>query len=152
MGGWDQEVFCSRLYAARLAGMLQRPLTEVMDRFQQAHDSRPSRAEALGSLAQLCRLNGFRWDVAYESAQQAALIPRPSDNLFVEYSWYDWQALDELAVIAFWVGKYRESVECSERLLRDGKLPAQERDRVSRNLVAAQRKLGSRVLVGPEMV
>ncbi|POX49976.1 glycosyl transferase [Streptomyces sp. Ru72] len=151
MGGWDQELFWACLYGARLAELLQRPLTDVMARFYRAHQIRPSRAEALGELARLCRVNGRRWD-AYKFARQAALLPRPIEAHFVEYSWYDWRALDELAVSAYRVGEYSESKRCCEQLLHGDKLPAQERDRVSRNLEAAQRKLGSRVLVGPEMV
>jgi tetratricopeptide (TPR) repeat protein len=153
MGGWGEEVFWAQLAAARLAVRLERPLTETMDRYQRAHESRPSRAEPLGELARLCRLNGQSWERAYAFARQAAALRFPHDSHFVEFGWYDWQALDELAVSAFWVGEYDESKRCCERLLRGGKLPPQERERVSRNLEASQRRLGgSRVLVGPDMV
>jgi tetratricopeptide (TPR) repeat protein len=146
MGGWAEEVFCAHLYAARLAEQLQRPLAEVMNRYLRAHESRPSRAEALGDLARLARLNGPRWEVAYKSAQRAAVTPRPDDILFVEFDWYDWRALDELAISAYWVGEYEQSMRCCERLLQGGKLPAEHRERVVENLEFAQSMLRSKVL------
>ncbi|OII62099.1 hypothetical protein BJP40_03540 [Streptomyces sp. CC53] len=147
MGGWDEEVFCSRLYAARLAAALERPGAEVVDRYLRAHESRPARAEALGDLARHCRLNGPRWPLAHLVARQAARTPFPSDVLFVEHEWYAWRALDELAVAAYWVGEYDESRECCERLLAGDALPADHRDRVLRNLEFARRGAGAPGLV-----
>ncbi len=146
MGGFAEEVFCSQLYAARLAASLERPQAEVLDRYLRAHESRPSRAEALGDLARLCRQNGPRWPLAYMFARRATQIPYPSDILFVEFEWYDWRALDELAVSAYWVGEYAESADCAERLLKGGKLPDDQRERVLRNLEFAREKLGSKAL------
>lgn len=142
MGGWAEETYCAQVYAARLASSLKRPWAEVMDRYLRAHESRPSRAEALGDLARLCRLES-RWPLAYLFARQAVRIPRPDDILFVEFGWHEWRALDELAVAAYWVGEYRESLECCERLLEEGRLPDDQRDRVSGNLDFARRKLGA---------
>lgn len=140
MGGFAEEAFCSQLYAARIAASLDRPRADVMDRFLRAHESRPTRAEALGSLARICRQQS-RFPLAYVFARQAALIPRPEDILFVEFDWYEWRALDELAVAAYWVGEYRESSDCCERLLESDRLPADQRDRVRANLDFARRKL-----------
>ncbi|MBT2470556.1 hypothetical protein J7E97_22465 [Streptomyces sp. ISL-66] len=146
MGGFAEEVFCAQLYAARLAADLGRPSAQVMDRFLRAHESRPGRAEALGDLARMCR-NDRRWPLAYLFARQAAQAPYPADILFVEFEWYDWRALDELAVAAYWVGEYEESAECGRRLLDGANLPLGERDRVTRNLEFAQRRIGPRALV-----
>lgn len=144
MGGWGEEVFCAHLYAARLAARLDRPAAEVMDRYLRAHESRPSRAEALGELARSCRLAGPpRWPLAHLFAKQAARIPYPTDILFVEFDWYNWRALDELALSAYWVGEYEESRDCCLRLLDSGKLPEEQRERVIRNLEFAQHKLGT---------
>ncbi|MGW2764173.1 tetratricopeptide repeat-containing glycosyltransferase [Streptomyces sp. NPDC001275] len=149
MGGWDEEVFCSRLYAALFAEELGRPPAEVMDRYLGAHESRPKRAEALGELARWCRLNGQRWPLAHLFAREAARLPYPSDDhLFVAADWYEWRALDELAVSAYWVGEYQEAEECCERLLAGGKLPPEHRERVIENLDFARRHLRSRELVG----
>ncbi|MFJ9864414.1 glycosyltransferase [Streptomyces sp. NPDC101165] len=149
MGGGDEEVFCSRQFAAQIAERLGREPTEVMDRFLGAHRSRPTRAEALGELARWCRLHGQRWPLAHLFARQAVQLPYPSgDHLFVESAWYEWRALDELAVSAYWVGEHEEAKRCCERLLAGDALPADERDRVTRNLEVAHRELGSKELAG----
>ncbi len=144
MGGWDEEVFCARLFAAQLAEELERPAAEVLERYLGAHGSRPTRAEALGGLARWCRVNGERWPLAHLFARQAAQLPYPGDDhLFVEAEWYEWGALDELAVSAYWVGAHEEAERCGERLLKDGKLPAEHRDRVVQNLELVRRHLRS---------
>ncbi|GGN82015.1 glycosyl transferase [Streptomyces albiflavescens] len=149
MGGSDEEVFCSRLFAAQFAVQLGRPPAEVMNRFLGAHESRPTRAEALGELASWCRLNGQRWPLAHLFAREAARLPYPSgDHMFIQSEWCDWRALDELAVSAYWVGEYAEAEECCERLLIGNKLPAEHRDRVIQNLELARRHLRSKQLVG----
>lgn len=148
MGGYAEEVFCAHLYGARLAAEIGRPPAQVIDRYLRAYESRPSRGgEALGGLARYCRMNGERWPLAYMYARQAAQIPYPKDTLFVEFEWYEWHSLDELAVAAYWTGEYEESARCSQRLLESGKVPPDHLDRVTRNLESSREKLGSRELV-----
>ncbi|GAA3136130.1 glycosyltransferase [Streptomyces echinatus] len=141
MGGFAEEAFCSRLYAARLAMTLEHPTPEVVSRLLEAYEYRPTRAEPLGELAHLCRVQGERWPLAHLFARRAAEIPRPDDVLFVEHGWYDWRILDELAVSAYWVGAYRESLECCEQLLDGGKLPDAHRERVVANRDFARARL-----------
>ncbi|UXY37538.1 glycosyltransferase [Streptomyces albidocamelliae] len=148
MDGWDHETFCAHLAAARAAETLDRPPAEVMDRYLRAHECLPTRAEALAALARWCRLNGRRWPLAYMYARQAVRIPQPAHGLFVESGWYDWAALDELAVSAYWVGEYEESKNCCERLLESGKLPEEHRERVKKNLELACQRLSPKELAG----
>ncbi|MFF8402500.1 glycosyltransferase [Streptomyces sp. NPDC015684] len=147
MGGPAEEAYCARLWGARLAEGLMRPQHEVMDRYLRAYESRPSRAEAIGELARWCRQNGQRWSLAHLFARRAAHLPYPSDDLLVEYGWYEWQALDELAVSAYWVGEYEESLACGERLLACAELPPDHRDRVLQNLELTRRDMRSPELV-----
>ncbi|MGW5459816.1 glycosyltransferase [Streptomyces sp. NPDC003996] len=141
MGGFAEEAFCARLYAARLAVDLERRPAEIVSRFLDAHECRPTRAEPLGELAHLCRVNGERWPLAYMFARRATEIPQPADILFVEHAWYEWRALDELAVSSYWMGEYRESLEACEKLLDGGKLPEAHRERVLANRDFALSKL-----------
>ncbi|MFB7324626.1 glycosyltransferase [Streptomyces sp. NPDC056190] len=148
MGGWDEEIFCAHLSGARLAEKLERAADEVMYRYLRAHEVRPARAEPLGELARWCRLRR-RWPLAHMFARQAFRIPYPSgDHLSVESDWYDWRVLDELAISAFWTGAYEESKSCCEDLLDGGKLPVDQRRRVTENLecTLAQLKAGSEQL------
>ncbi|GHF08780.1 glycosyl transferase [Streptomyces griseoluteus] len=141
MGGFAEEAFCARLYAARLAMDAKRRMPEVTARFLDAHEYRPTRVEPLGELARLYRLNGERWPLAYMFARRAVELPPSKDILFVEHGWYEWRALDELAVSSYWMGEYRESLECCEKLLDGGKLPDDHRQRVITNRDLARAKL-----------
>ncbi|GGX66515.1 tetratricopeptide repeat-containing glycosyltransferase [Streptomyces fructofermentans] len=141
MGGWGEEVYCSHLYAARLAEQLGHDVGVVMDRYIKAYESRPTRAEAPGELARLCRISG-KWQMAYAFAETAVGIRRPDDILFVEQGWYTWRALDELSIAAYWTGRYDQSRELCEKLLRNKSLPEGERGRVEKNLHHARTKSG----------
>lgn len=140
MGGFPEEVFCSLLQAARLARRLDRPSDEIIARYLRAHESRPTRAEALGELAQYLRESGPRWELAHLFAQRAIRIPRPGDALFVEREWYEWRCLDEYSVASYWVGDYEASKQAAEELLR-GRAPASQHERIRANLSFALERL-----------
>lgn len=142
MPGFVEEVYCALLESARISRRLGRSAAEVADRYMQAYESRPQRAEALGELARYCRESGPRWPSAHLFAQKAASIPMPPDLLFVERAWYEWCSLDELAIAAYWIGEWRQSREVCERLLGSGLLPAEHRERVLSNLNFARDRLG----------
>jgi hypothetical protein len=84
-------------------------------------------------------------------ANAAQQIPRPADTLFVDESVYTWQALDELAVSGYWIGRYQESADACRQLLGDGHLPPDEISRVEKNLAFAEERLSeSRSSAKPE--
>lgn len=142
LGGFDQEVYCALLEAARLALRLGRPDAEIIARFLRAYEARPSRVEALGELAVYFRTQGRRWPLAHLFASKALEVPLSDDALFVEHPWHQWRCLDELAIAAYWLGDYTASRAACEQLLRGAHLPAEQRPRVIANLNFALAKLG----------
>jgi glycosyltransferase involved in cell wall biosynthesis len=76
MGGWEEEVFLSKLEAGRLMERLGRPFPDVVQAYVEAHLYRPSRAEALLSLAD------------YATTLQKR-VPPSKDMLFVDASAYE---------------------------------------------------------------
>jgi len=68
-------------------------------------------------------------------------IPYPHSAPAVEDWIYEYGLLDELAVNAYWTGKYAECADACDRLLNEGKLPAEKRDRVLKNKQFAIDKL-----------
>ncbi len=140
MGGWDEEVFYSLLQAALIRERLGHPPEAVWSAFLRAHRARPQRVEALTELARYCRLAGD-YSLGYVFAKTAAEAPRPVDALFVDDGVYAWRALDELAIAAFYIGRFDVSASSAARLLTEGRLPPGEVERVTRNfnLVATAR-------------
>jgi glycosyltransferase involved in cell wall biosynthesis len=142
MGGWEEEVYFSMHEVAKLSAKLGKDDGLVIDAYLRAYERRPSRAEPLCNLAAFLRDLG-RKTAAYPFARAASEIPRPDDLLFVDNSTYAWRSLDEYAVAAYWVGRYKEALAANQRLLASGALPEKERERVQKNMAFCREKLGA---------
>ena len=140
MGGWDEEVWRSLLEAARLTERLVRPHDEVISAYLRAYVNRPTRAEPLADMARLAR-SKEQFAQAYVYAKLATTIPYPSDRLFVEAECYSFRALDELAIAAYWTGRYAECRDIAEQLLKSGNVGAAHVERVKANRDFALQKL-----------
>jgi tetratricopeptide (TPR) repeat protein len=141
MGGWEEEVYSSLYERAKLVARMGGDADEVVAAMLRAFERRPSRAEPLCEAARVLREAG-RPAAAYPFARGASGIPRPPDILFVEDAVYSWRALDELAVSAYWAGRYREAMEVNGRLLANPALPAGDKARVQKNLAFCREKVG----------
>jgi hypothetical protein len=133
MGGWAEEVYFSRLQIAVLKERSCASYADVVAAYLDAHDSRPTRAEAPCELARYFRLCQ-RWNLARHFAQIAANLPVPEDVLFIDNAVHDWRARDEWAIACYWCGDYAQSAALCRELLAGPHLPAQERERVQKNL------------------
>jgi glycosyltransferase involved in cell wall biosynthesis len=140
MGGWEEEVFTSLNEIGKSSVKLGRDDGTIIDAYLRAYERRPTRAEPLCNLAAYLRDLGRR-AAAYPFARAAAEIPRPGDILFVDDATYAWRSLDEYAIAAFWVGRYKEGLAANQRLLASGALPAAERQRVERNMAFCREKM-----------
>ncbi|MGC2331677.1 MAG: glycosyltransferase family 25 protein, partial [Candidatus Acidiferrales bacterium] len=142
LGHWAEEVFYSIYQAAKLQEALKHPAEEVIASYLKAREAVPTRAEALHGASRFCRNEG-RNEEGYRYAKRGLDIPLPCDGLFVESWVYEYGLLDELAVHAYWTGRYAECLAACERILREGKIPAQERDRIEQNARFAREKLSA---------
>jgi hypothetical protein len=108
----------------------------VQQKFLDAYDYRPCRAEPLHAIARFLRMNG-RPRAAYLFAKEAAQIPYPQqDILFIDTNVYKWMALDELAATAFYVHDYNTGLQACEILLKQNRLPESEVERNQKNHAA----------------
>lgn len=137
MGGWDEEVYVSRLELARGLVALERPWPEAQAALLEAWSSRPHRLEALYELARHHRLAGD-FAAGHLFGSWGADMDFPVDDLlFVASDIHRWRLLDEAAICAFYIGRQEESERWCRRLLTDGYLPESERNRVWENLAFA---------------
>lgn len=137
MGGWAEEVYESYYQAAMCKWKLDNDFP--LDEFLAAYNYRPTRAEPLFQIASHYRKIGMR-AIGYIFAKMGASLPLPNDILFVNKSIYDWMILDELAICSYWTGRFEESRQLCEKLLKEG-LPDREVERVKKNMEYAERKL-----------
>jgi glycosyltransferase involved in cell wall biosynthesis len=134
MGGWEEEVFYSRYQAAQAMAKIGEPWPEVEFAYLRAWEVRPTRSEPLFAIAQQYRFDQ-RYHLGYLFASRAAAIPFPEgDELFVHSDVYAWHAQDELAICAYWIGEYQETIALCQRLLAGSDTPDAERDRITENL------------------
>lgn len=132
LGFWDQEIYISLYRAARLNIQLQSEPDDVIAIFERASAVDPRRAEALHGAARFCRTRA-RHEQGFAFAQRAARLTPPPGALFTETWIYDYGALDELCVTAYWAGRYDISRKTARKLLLGGKLPKSETDRIAAN-------------------
>lgn len=142
LGYWSEEVFVSLYQAALLMERLERPVDEVLATFLRAHDRVPNRAEALQGAARICR-KAKRYEEAYYFAKRGLSLSPSPEALFVDSTTYDYGLLDELQISAYWTGRYEESLELGERLLRENKFPGAQLERMQANTEFARNKVAA---------
>jgi FkbM family methyltransferase len=149
----ESEAFLKLLRAARQKEELGRPNDEVISAYIEATAACLTRAEALHGAARFCR-NKSIYERGYEFAAQGLAIACPNNAPAVENWIYEYGLLDELAVNAYWTGKYAECVHACDRLLSEGKLPTEEGDRVLNNkrfAIEKLRQIGARPKFRPSI-
>lgn len=141
MGGFAEEQWFALYQAAILSERLQQPGAEVCERYLDAFEARPQRAESLVELARFERQRGH-WARAYLYAARAWRTPLPAaDILFVDSDAYAWRAADELSIAAYWCGHYIESRQLCQALLASTATPALQKPRIQANLDFAQQRI-----------
>jgi glycosyltransferase involved in cell wall biosynthesis len=141
MGGWDEEVWYALFQVARLRERLELAPETITQRYLDAYQARPQRAEPLVELARMCR-EKKQFVLAHLFASKAKNTPRPEDILFLDTPAYTWRALDEFAVASYWTGDYRACASACQCLLDGNALPFEHLSRVTANLNFALEKLG----------
>lgn len=139
MQGWEEEVYYSLHEIAALSVKIQCDDATIIDRFLRAYAYRPTRAEPLCNVAAFLRQQD-RAAAAYPFALAATHIMQPADTLFVDNSVYQWRALDEYGVAAYWSHRYQEAITANEQLLSNPLLPDDQRQRIEKNLVFSREK------------
>lgn len=132
-GGWEEEVWFSLFDIARIKEHLKYPDADVMNAYITAYEKRPQRAEPLYYLAKYLR-EQERYPLAYIYAQAAYSIPMTTDLLFVSNAVYTWSSADELAIAAYWTGRYQQCVNLCEQLLSNPAVPNDAHPRIRANL------------------
>ncbi len=144
MGGWDQEVFYSKLQIAKLQQMLNKDPEIFIKSYYDAYHHRPSRVEPLYYLTKYYRSIGDHLK-AYLIASIGLNVPASQDSLFVEKWINDYDMQLEFSVCAYWIGKYDECQIISANLLKKPDLPTNVREIVEKNISFANAKLVERL-------
>lgn len=114
-GGWDEEVWYSKLQIGKLYESLG-DYNKAEEFYFEAFKFRPSRAESLHALGKMCN-NRKEYIKAYSYLEYASRIPYSKDSLFVFKNVYNYEINFELSISAYWVGHFKESLELCDKLI-----------------------------------
>lgn len=134
LGGWDEEVWNSRINLAnclQMQGLEDAYIKEAIA----AYDYRPRRAETLHGLAKHYRNKGEN-NAAALFAEAGINTPRPDDWLFVEDWVYEWGLREEFSIAGFYTERTRQrAFEVNNGLALDPNVPDHVRHGARRNMV-----------------
>lgn len=154
MGGWAEEVFWSILQIGHLMRGIGLPPSLVIDCYTRAHKYRPHRPEPLYYLAEVYNLIG-KHDKAYECIKAREKTPRPDQkDMLFNVDWIDeYGYLFQLSIASYYLGKYQESLDACDKLIKMENLPEEwrERAKINRNYPAAKLKPKEKVKVKTAM-
>jgi hypothetical protein len=130
----DSEKLWSLLHIAQLQEQLKRPPEVVVESFKKAASYCPFRAEPLYHLARYYR-EIKEYLKCYLVASYARQIPFPEEDPFLHERWvYDHGVLSELAISAYYLGKYDEAYTLSSSILKQPELQPFIKQQVEENL------------------
>lgn len=124
--GWFEETFYSYYRVAMAMEKLGMPWIDVEKAYLDAHNYCKSRAEPFYNIAQ--HYIGIKdYKKAYTFLRKAVKIPYPSNcSLFVFKDMYDYKFEYQLAISAYHLNKFDESISISKKLLASNILPKDE--------------------------
>lgn len=133
-GGWDEEIWYSRLQIARSFHALGR-IPEFICSAMDAYNARPSRAEPMYDLARFYRDQKDMQQIGWLFAENGGKIPYSKDLLFVEEWVYNWGFQEELSIL----GAYNDKTRCAgfaacDKLSLMKEAPPGPRETARRNL------------------
>ena len=137
---WNEEIFISLLNCARLLETLQRSPEEIIQAYMAAYEYMPTRIEGIYGAIKYCR-SIQKYNQGYALTKIATTISLPSHGLFTENWIYEYGLLDEIAVLAYWVGHYQEALETTMTLIESPTLPPEYMNRVLHTMDCTLTKL-----------
>jgi tetratricopeptide (TPR) repeat protein len=132
-GNSDDDVCEALIEMGHCARMLQQSSSRVLDLYMRAYDANPLRAEPLYYAARALRESN-RAPLAHVFAKAAAETKRPAIGNSLEVDIYEWRALFELSIVAFYVDEYNEGVRACRSVLAHPMVGDTERALTKTNL------------------
>jgi len=141
MGGWDEEVFWSKLQIARMLQEVGVAQCILEASYLDAHTSRPHRVEPVYHLAELYNQQQ-NYVKSYEIVKKFLSTPQPKvkDSLFNMDWMQHYGLLCQLSISSYYIGKYEESLATIDKLLAMESLPEgwREQSKINRTFSVAK--------------
>lgn len=150
MGGWDQEVFWSKLQMSYIMRELNFPTSVVLEAYRDAYRYRPHRSESVYFMADI--LNQLeKYEEAYKLIKTHELAEKPTEkDVLFNIDWIeDYGILFQLSISAHHAGHYEESLDACNKLLANENLPEAWRELAKSNRAFPLQKLKEKIAQFP---
>ena len=137
MGGFEEEIFVSKLQIARIFEKMEKEPAQIENAYREAYRFRPVRLEPIYSLAARANKLG-QYERAFKLASLGLLLSQ-RDTLFVEQWIYDYGIYYQYAIAAFHCDQYWEAMQAAQKVLSHSQTPDPER----KTMTALQQKIAS---------
>ena len=146
LGGWDQEIFWSKLQMSHIMRDLKFPTNVILEAYKDAHAFRPHRSEPVYFMAEILNQLG-RYEEAYHILKAHELFPKPDqkDALF-NIDWIEeYGLLFQLSICSYYANHCEESLDACDKLLSKADLPDAWRSLAEANRTFPIQKLKAKI-------
>jgi glycosyltransferase involved in cell wall biosynthesis len=138
LGGWEEEVYISMYWVAKMMTTQNEKYSEseIIDAYLKAWEYRPTRLEALYHLVKYLGTKK-RYGLGLVFASTSLRTPPCNDVLFVESEIWEWRMTDEYSVLCYYNGHAAEAYRTTKMLMESeiyNKIPAGDQERISKNM------------------
>jgi len=144
MKGWEEETYYSMYSLAYCEEQLGK-IKEAKYHYLSAWEFRPTRAESLFRLAQLCRCRK-EYQQGYMFAKKGLEITYPKDKLFINKNIYDYELLFEKSICSYWLGKYPEAYNECKKIMEMSGIPENIADQNKKNIQFSEQKIFGKIV------
>lgn len=140
-----EDVYLSYYNQAEISRLMGKEWDTIEKMYLAAYEYAQTRAEPLHKIAEHYRMTN-EFEKGYQYAKKADQIVYPQEHQkYIQQSVYYYKILDELSICSFYIGKYKESYDISQKILGLDYLPEEIRKRVTSNLQFSIDKLDDEV-------
>lgn len=134
VGGWEEEVWYSKLQIARCYKSLGEEAEFVLASLD-AYNTRPIRAEPIYDLTRHFREAPDKQQTGLLFAEAGSKMSKPKDMLFIEAAAYNYGFLEELSILGAYNDKTKDiGFQAADKLSLSKNIPDHVRDNTRRNL------------------
>jgi len=147
MGGWDQEIFWSKLQMSHIMRDLKFPTNVILEAYKDAHAFRPHRSEPVYFMTEILNQLG-QYDEAYRILKSHEFFQKPTekDALFNVVWIDDFGLLFQLTICSYYTNHFEESLDACDKLLANANLPEDWRHLTESNRTFPVQKLKEKLL------
>lgn len=138
LGGWDQEVYLSLYFIAKLKEDMKYPEDDIVQSYLRAIEICSWRIEAYHGAIKFCRTHGRNMQ-AYILGNYAKALKVNTSGLFTETWIWNYGFTDEYSIACYWSENYNEGYILCKKLL--DKCPDNQKERIKQNLQFFKTKL-----------